>query len=69
MGCLLVNKDAKNYPRYAHYFDEKRWDDLIEQFRHETFNAYSLTGISQFEISLKAGLCCLKTAQCFTANT
>ena len=41
--------------------DEKRWSDLVTEFRHENFKLYQLNNHSMFTVTLQAGLSALKT--------
>ena len=61
MGCLLVYKNIENHPQYQDYFDETRWNDLIEMFKLENYSIFSMTSESQLNIALKAGLSSLKS--------
>ncbi len=46
---------------YKEFLDEKRWDRLIEQFRHEYYRLFHMSNQSVFTVTLEAGLSALKT--------
>lgn len=49
-------------------FCSRRWDRLIEQFRHENYRLFQLASQSVFTVALQAGLSALKTPQCYSNN-
>ncbi|KAL7286147.1 hypothetical protein TKK_0019590 [Trichogramma kaykai] len=67
MGQLAYPADPHHSP-YKDLLDEKRWDRLIEQFRHENYRLFQLASQSVFTVALQAGLSALKTPQCYSAN-
>ncbi|XP_058795938.1 E3 ubiquitin-protein transferase MAEA [Phymastichus coffea] len=67
MGQLAFPADPQRSP-YKDLLDEKRWDRLIEQFRHENYRLFQLASQSVFTVALQAGLSALKTPQCYSAN-
>lgn len=67
MGQLAFPADYYLSP-YKDLVDEKRWDKLIEQFRHENYRLFQLASQSVFTVTLQAGLSALKTPQCYSAN-
>lgn len=46
---------------YKEFLDERRWDRLIEQFRHEYYRLFHMSNQSVFTVTLEAGLSALKT--------
>lgn len=52
------------HTRYAQYFKEDSWEKLINQFKHEIYNVFSVTSQNLLTISLAAGISCLKTLSC-----
>lgn len=50
---------------YKEFLDERRWDRLIEQFRHEYYRLFHMSNQSVFTVTLEAGLSALKTPQCY----
>lgn len=46
---------------YKAFFEETRWDSLIEQFRQENYRLFQLASQSVFAVALQAGLSALKT--------
>ncbi|KAI2797862.1 hypothetical protein BLOT_015282 [Blomia tropicalis] len=62
---LLACSPSTQIDRYRSFFDEKRWQNLVEQFRLENFKLYQLSNSSIFSITLQAGLSSLKTPQCY----
>ncbi|KOC65070.1 Macrophage erythroblast attacher [Habropoda laboriosa] len=67
MGQLAFPANTSLSP-YKDLLDEKRWDRLIEQFRHENYRLFQLASQSVFTVTLQAGLSALKTPQCYSAN-
>ncbi|XP_074108284.1 E3 ubiquitin-protein transferase Katazuke [Cotesia typhae] len=67
MGQLAFPANPYLSP-YKDLLDEKRWDRLIEQFRHENYRLFQLASQSVFTVALQAGLSALKTLQCYGAN-
>ncbi|XP_060829339.1 E3 ubiquitin-protein transferase MAEA [Bombus pascuorum] len=67
MGQLAFPANTSLSP-YKDLLDEKRWDRLIEQFRHENYRLFQLATQSVFTVALQAGLSALKTPQCYSAN-
>ncbi|EGR28956.1 hypothetical protein IMG5_166230 [Ichthyophthirius multifiliis] len=62
--CILFNKNIDKYPQYQYYFNEQRWNDLIEQFKSLYYKIYGLTSNSQLNTCLQAGISCLKVLNC-----
>lgn len=46
---------------YKALFDERRWDNLIAEFRQENYRLFQLANQSVFTVALQAGLSALKT--------
>lgn len=46
----------------------RRWDKLIETFRHENYRLFQLASQSVFTVTLQAGLSALKTPRCYSAS-
>ncbi|KAK0183238.1 hypothetical protein PV327_001298 [Microctonus hyperodae] len=67
MGQLAFPANPYLSP-YKDLLDEKRWDRLIEQFRHENYRLFQLASQSVFTVALQAGLSALKTLQCYSSN-
>lgn len=67
MGLLAFPANTDLSP-YKDLLDEKRWERLIEQFRHENYRLFQLASQSVFTVALQAGLSALKTPQCYSAN-
>ncbi|KAF7990597.1 hypothetical protein HCN44_000402 [Aphidius gifuensis] len=67
MGQLAFPANPHHSP-YKDLLDEKRWDRLVEQFRHENYRLFQLASQSVFTVALQAGLSALKTLQCYSAN-
>ena len=64
MGMLAFPLDT-DIGAYRELLDEKRWNLLVQQFRHENFKLYQLNNHSVFAVTLQAGLSALKTPQCY----
>jgi len=64
MGCLTYFKQIDRFPTYKFYFEEERWNDLINIFQRDSFLVSGITTHSNLEISLQAGLSALKTDSC-----
>ena len=47
---------------------EKRWSDLVVQFKRENFELYSLASVPPLALKLQAGLSALKTPMCFQSD-
>ncbi|EGR34258.1 macrophage erythroblast attacher, putative [Ichthyophthirius multifiliis] len=62
--CILLLKNIHKYPQYSYYFDNYRWNDIINQFKQLDFKLNSITSNSQLKVSLQAGLSTLKTINC-----
>lgn len=43
MGCILFAGSLEKYPKYKYYFEDARWNDLVELFKTENFRVTSLT--------------------------
>jgi len=65
MGCLTFYKMIHKFPQYQIYFEDSRWEELIELFKKEAFYVMGVSKESGLEITLQAGLCSLKTSNCF----
>ena len=46
-------------------YDDRKWVELIEQFRAENYRLYQLSSQSVFGVALQAGLSALKTPLCY----
>ncbi|CEG70497.1 hypothetical protein RMATCC62417_06384 [Rhizopus microsporus] len=64
MGLLAYKSDTQCQP-YKDLYDEKRWQELIHQFRSDNYALCSLTSHPLMSITLQAGLSALKTQQCY----
>ncbi|KAG1138310.1 hypothetical protein G6F38_010658 [Rhizopus arrhizus] len=64
MGLLAYKSDTQCQP-YKDLYDEKRWLELVEQFRSDYYALCSLTPHPMMSITLQAGLSALKTPQCY----
>ncbi|XP_026293937.1 E3 ubiquitin-protein transferase MAEA [Frankliniella occidentalis] len=64
MALLAFPTNTELSP-YKEFLDEKRWDRLIEQFRHEYYRLFHMSNQSVFTVTLEAGLSALKTPQCY----
>ncbi|XP_004346694.1 macrophage erythroblast attacher protein [Capsaspora owczarzaki ATCC 30864] len=64
MGCLAF-QPSTDCDSYKRLFDSSCWNDLVEEFRHDSFMIHSLTSQSLLSISLQAGLSALKTPMCY----
>ncbi|CEJ05334.1 hypothetical protein RMCBS344292_19277 [Rhizopus microsporus] len=64
MGLLAYKSDTQCQP-YKDLYDEKRWQELIHQFRNDNYALCSLTSHPLMSITLQAGLSALKTQQCY----
>eukprot|EP00049_Salpingoeca_infusionum_P011637 m.203135 g.203135 ORF g.203135 m.203135 type:complete len:392 (+) comp14987_c2_seq2:179-1354(+) len=49
---------------YKHFFDEARWDSLVDQFRRNNCALNSLTARSQLDVTLFPGVAALKSPEC-----
>lgn len=54
-------------PQYERLFHEDRWGELKQLFVSEACRAYGLSPISPLVLSLRAGLCAVKTHACRSA--
>lgn len=66
--ALLAFPISTGIVHYKILFDEKRWDNLIEEFRQENYRLFQLASQSIFTVALQAGLSALKTPQCYSEN-
>ncbi|CAO3679601.1 unnamed protein product [Rhizopus stolonifer] len=64
MGLLAYKSDTRCQP-YKDLYDERRWSELIEQFRSDYYALCSLTPYPMMSITLQSGLSALKTQQCY----
>lgn len=64
MGLLIYKSDTECQP-YKDLYDNRRWTELIEQFRRDNYQLCSLTSHPLLSITLQAGLSALKTPQCY----
>ncbi|CAD8132695.1 unnamed protein product [Paramecium octaurelia] len=64
MGCLLFIKQNTMPPQYQQYFDDKRWEQLIRQFKQELYDVYCFPKESPLLSFLKCGITTLKTQYC-----
>ncbi|XP_060064943.1 E3 ubiquitin-protein transferase MAEA-like [Ylistrum balloti] len=64
MGLLAFPSDT-SITSYQDLLDDKRWQDLVQQFRYENFKLHQLNQSSVFAVSLQAGLSALKTPFCY----
>jgi hypothetical protein len=53
MGCITFYKEIDKFPTYKYYFEEERWNDLITQFKNDSFHVSGITTQSGLEISLQ----------------
>ncbi|CAD8043273.1 unnamed protein product [Paramecium primaurelia] len=56
------------YLQKKRYFDEKRWDMLIRQFKQELYNVYCYPKESPLLSCIKCGITKLKTQYCDQTN-
>eukprot|EP01016_Furgasonia_blochmanni_P047937 TRINITY_DN7095_c0_g1_i5.p1 TRINITY_DN7095_c0_g1~~TRINITY_DN7095_c0_g1_i5.p1 ORF type:complete len:217 (-),score=27.70 TRINITY_DN7095_c0_g1_i5:110-760(-) len=68
MGCLLISPKLEKFPQYRDYFDDNRWNYLIELFKKDLYNIFSILSQSMLTISLQAGLSSLKTIYCYNEH-
>jgi len=68
MATLAFSTDTK-CERYRPMFDPLRWAELIEQFKHDCYELFSLTSTPLLAISLEAGLSAIKTTLCGDPDT
>eukprot|EP00041_Stephanoeca_diplocostata_P038482 m.1519052 g.1519052 ORF g.1519052 m.1519052 type:complete len:387 (+) comp25223_c0_seq3:165-1325(+) len=61
---LLVFARQPLHDKHKEYFDENRWETLVQQFRRNNFALHSLSGQSVLEVTLQAGLSSLKNSAC-----
>jgi len=64
MACLTFYNSIDKFPGYKYYFEDDRWEELIEVFKNDCFLVSGVTINSNLEISLQAGLSALKTENC-----
>ncbi|XP_043217556.1 E3 ubiquitin-protein transferase MAEA-like isoform X1 [Amphibalanus amphitrite] len=64
MALLAFPVDTDIAP-YCDLFSERRWHQLIAEFREENFRIYQLSSVSVFRTVLQDGLAALKTHQCY----
>ncbi|KAI9341809.1 CTLH/CRA C-terminal to lish motif domain-containing protein [Zopfochytrium polystomum] len=64
-SALLAFDPTTNCDRYRNYFDDSRWDLLIQQFRAENCSLNNLTSQPILKTTLQAGLAALKTPMCY----
>ncbi|KAL4453459.1 hypothetical protein ABPG74_017666 [Tetrahymena malaccensis] len=62
--CITYQKKQEMDEKYKNYFDDKRWEDLIIQFKNLCFDIYGIPSNSLFSTTLRAGISCLKTLNC-----
>ena len=53
MACLTFSNHLDKFPAYKFYFEDARWDELIEVFKHDSFLVSGVTNNSNLEISLQ----------------
>jgi len=66
-ACALLAyspNDSQIHP-YREMYDDRKWVELIEQFRAENYRLYQLSSQSVFGVALQAGLSALKTPLCY----
>ncbi|CAD8061601.1 unnamed protein product [Paramecium sonneborni] len=68
MGCLLFIKQEIMPAQYQQYFDEKRWEQLVRQFKQELYDVYCFPKESPLLSYLKCGITTLKTQYCAQTN-
>ncbi|CAD8135151.1 unnamed protein product [Paramecium pentaurelia] len=68
MGCLIFIKEKSIPSTYQQYFDDKRWDMLIRQFKQELYNIYCYPKESPLLSCIKCGITTLKTQYCDQTN-
>merc|ERR1712111_325342 len=69
-ACALLAyspKESQIHP-YREMYDDRKWVELVEQFRAENYRLYQLSNQSVFTVALQAGLSALKTTQCYRAD-
>ena len=60
--CNFCDRNHGNmFVRLQELLDVRRWENLVQQFRHENFKLYQLNNHSMFTVALQAGLSALKT--------
>jgi len=66
-ACALLAyspKESQIHP-YREMYDDRKWVELVEQFRAENYRLYQLSNQSVFTVALQAGLSALKTPLCY----
>ncbi|CAM6095227.1 unnamed protein product [Calypogeia fissa] len=63
--ATLAFKSNTDCASYKILFDEKQWDNLIQQFKQEFYKLYGMTLEPLLKIHLQAGLSALKTPFCY----
>lgn len=63
--ALLAFTSKTECKVYKKYFDQARWEALVEQFRTDNFSLNNLPHQPMLKISLQAGLSALKTPFCY----
>ena len=53
MGCLTFYKIIDKFPKYKYYFENERWNELIEIFKRDSFYILGITHQSGLEITLQ----------------
>lgn len=63
---LLAYQVTTEIEKYKKFFDEKRWDQLILDFRLENYRLFQLPTQSVLTEVMQAGISALKTPQCYS---
>ena len=63
--ALLAFRPNTSCGIYKALFDESRWDKLVQEFKKNNYELYSLTSQSPLDMALQVGLSALKTPGCY----
>ncbi|XP_017470276.1 PREDICTED: macrophage erythroblast attacher isoform X2 [Rhagoletis zephyria] len=71
--CLARKSDIRSLTNldtqpYKGLFSERRWKDLVLNFRNENYRIFQLSTQSLLSVTIQAGLSALKTPQCYSSN-
>ncbi|XP_036342425.1 E3 ubiquitin-protein transferase MAEA-like isoform X2 [Rhagoletis pomonella] len=67
MALLAYQPNTDTQP-YKGLFSERRWKDLVLNFRNENYRIFQLSTQSLLSVTIQAGLSALKTPQCYSSN-
>ncbi|CAG0882041.1 unnamed protein product [Cyprideis torosa] len=67
--ALLAFPSDTDIGIYKDLFSEKRWQELIQQFKTDNYKLYQLSNQPVFTVALQAGLSALKTQKCYKSES